>query len=218
MVNTARSALSSVFPAKEGTLFGKHPLIIRLLRGMFKQRPSLPCYTLICDVAKVLQYISNSYSKMSLECLTKKLATLMCILSGQRSQTMSLLYTNYMHIDENHCISYIASLLKTTRPSFHQQSLEFRRYTDKSLCVIIYIKRYLLETKELRHSDGSFFISFKPLQKVATSAIIARWVVNVLNEAGVNVSVFSAHSTRSAASSKASDKGFNLAEISKAAG
>ena len=32
------------------------------------------------------------------------------------------------------------------------------------------------------------------------------------------MSVFSAHSTRSAASSKASDKGLNLVEISKAAG
>ena len=31
MVNTARSALSSVFPAKEGTQFGKYALIIRLL-------------------------------------------------------------------------------------------------------------------------------------------------------------------------------------------
>ena len=54
----------------------------RLLRGMFKQRPSLPRYTVTYDVAKVLQYISNSYLKMSLECLTKTLATLMCILSG----------------------------------------------------------------------------------------------------------------------------------------
>ena len=41
MVNTARSALSSIFPAKDGTPFRKHPLIVRLLRGMFKQRPSL---------------------------------------------------------------------------------------------------------------------------------------------------------------------------------
>ena len=67
-----------------------------------------------------------------------------------------------MHIDENHSIFYIASLLKTTRPSFHQHSLEFRRYADQSLCVITYIKLYLLETKKLRHSDGGFFISFKP--------------------------------------------------------
>ena len=51
-----------------------------------------------------------------------------------------------------------------------------------------------------------------------TSTTIARWVVNVLKEADVNVSVFSARSTRSAVSSKASDKGLNLAEISKAAG
>ena len=43
-------------------------------------------------------------------------------------------------------------------------------------------------------------------------------MVNVLKEAGANVSVFSAHSTRSPASSKASDNSLNLAEISKAAG
>ena len=51
-----------------------------------------------------------------------------------------------------------------------------------------------------------------------TLTTIARWVVNVLKEAGVNVSVFSAHSTRSRASSKTTDKGLNLVEISKAAG
>ena len=50
------------------------------------------------------------------------------------------------------------------------------------------------------------------------STTIIRWVVNVLKEAGVDVSVFSAHSTRSAAWSKASDKVLKLAEISKAAG
>ena len=84
---------------------------------------------------------------MYLECLTKKLATLMCILSAQRSQTMSLLNTNYIHIDENHCIFCIASLLKTIRPGFHQQPLKITRYSDRSLCVITYVKQYLLETR-----------------------------------------------------------------------
>ena len=152
---------------------------------------------------------------MFLECLTKNLATLMCVLSGQRSQAMSLPNTNFMYIDKNHCFFYIASLLKPTRSGFHQNPLEFRRYTGHSLCVITYIKRYLLETKELRDSDGCFFISFKTPHKAVASTTIATCVVNVLNEAGVNAFVFSAHSTRSAASSKASDKGLNLAEISK---
>ena len=51
-----------------------------------------------------------------------------------------------------------------------------------------------------------------------TSASIARWVANVFKEAAVDVSVFSAYSPRSAASSKASDNGLNLGEVSKAAG
>ena len=51
-----------------------------------------------------------------------------------------------------------------------------------------------------------------------TSTTITMWVVNILKEAGINVSAFSACSMRSAASSKASDKGLNLLEISKAAG
>ena len=135
---------------------------------MFKKRPSLLCYIVTYDLAKVLQHISNSYSKMPLECLTKRLATLMYILSGQRCQTMSLLNTTYMHIDESHCIFYIASLLKTIRPDFHQHPLEFRGCTDEYLCVITYIERYLLETKELKHSDGGFFISFKPSHKSMT--------------------------------------------------
>ena len=151
---------------------------------------------------------------MSLECLT----TLMCILSGQRSQTMSLLNTIYMNIDQSHCSFYIGSLLKTTRLGFHQHPLEFKRHIDQPLCVITYIKRYLLETKELKYCDGGFFIGFKSPHKAVTSITIARWVLNVLKEASANVSVFRAHSTRSAASSKASDKCLNLADISKAAG
>ena len=55
MVNTARSALSSAFPAKDGTSFGKHPLNARLWRGMFKQKPSRPRYTVTYDVVRVLQ-------------------------------------------------------------------------------------------------------------------------------------------------------------------
>ena len=70
-----------------------------------------------------------------------------------------------MHIYKNYCIFYIASLSKTTRPGFHQHPFEFRRYTDQSLCAVTYIKQYLLEAKELRHSDDGFFIRFKPSHK-----------------------------------------------------
>ena len=41
-VNTARSALSSKICLPNGTNFGKHPLVKRLLKGVFEKKPSLP--------------------------------------------------------------------------------------------------------------------------------------------------------------------------------
>ena len=78
MVNTAWSALSSVFPAKNVTPFGKHILIVRLLGGIFKQRPSLPRYTVSYDVAKALQYISKLIFKNVFGRSDKKVSNIKC--------------------------------------------------------------------------------------------------------------------------------------------
>ena len=58
-INTAHSALSSVLPAVNGFTFGEQPLIKRLLRGMFKERPTFPRYTVTYDVKYVLDYVKN---------------------------------------------------------------------------------------------------------------------------------------------------------------
>ena len=58
-VNTARSALSSILPAVNGFTFGEQPRIKRLLRGMFKERPTFPRYTIPYDVKCVLDYVKN---------------------------------------------------------------------------------------------------------------------------------------------------------------
>ena len=43
-VNTACSALSSVITLRDGSSFGKHPMVKRLLKGVFEDKPSLPRY------------------------------------------------------------------------------------------------------------------------------------------------------------------------------
>ena len=53
-VNTAHSAFSSVFSGVNGFTSGEQPVIKRLLRGIFKERPNLPRYTVTCDVMYVL--------------------------------------------------------------------------------------------------------------------------------------------------------------------
>ena len=67
IINITGSTLCKVFPAENGTPFSKHPFVAKLLRGMFNKRQSLSRYAVTYDVVKVLQYISNSNSQMSLE-------------------------------------------------------------------------------------------------------------------------------------------------------
>ena len=41
-LNTARSALSTVFTLQNNQTFGTHPLVTRFMKGVFETRPSLP--------------------------------------------------------------------------------------------------------------------------------------------------------------------------------
>ena len=102
-MNTHRSALSALLNLKQGVTFGKHPLVCRLLRGMYKKRASIPRYTVTYDINIVLGYINSTVPNgdNSLETITKKLTTLMCILSGHRAQTMGILSLEYMHLDNS---------------------------------------------------------------------------------------------------------------------
>ena len=110
---------------------------------MFKERPTFPIYTVTYDVKPVFDFIKSlsCSDETSLEICAKALITLMCLLSGQRSQTLSSLKMDTMYIDEHRSIFYISKLLKSTRPGFHQHPLEFVAYpTDKCLCVVRLIR------------------------------------------------------------------------------
>ena len=135
VINTARSALSSMFSSENGLTFGKQPIIQRLLKGMFKERPTFPRYTVIYDVKPVFDFIKSlsCSDETSLEICTKALATLMYAKWIQCNVYRKNGY-NAMYIDEHRSIFYISKLLKSTRPGFHQHPLEFVAYpTDKCL-------------------------------------------------------------------------------------
>ena len=122
--------------------------------------------------------------------------------------------------DNNICIFYIPKLLKTPRPTFHQQPLELHAYAgDPSLCAVTYIEQYITVTQSIRNKENNFFISYVQPYKPVTSTTIARCVTDVLEKSGINITTFRAHSTRSASSSKVSKcSNLSLKEIAKAAG
>ena len=145
-LNTARSALSAILQPVNGITFGNHPLITRLLRGIFKERPSLPKYTVTYDVNLVFIFLKSlpALEHRSLEILTKTTAILLCLLSGQRSQTLSALSLDHVFTDGKKYIFYIPTLMKQSRPRFHPQPLEFILYTiDPMLCPVKHLDMYI---------------------------------------------------------------------------
>ena len=105
-VNTAKAALSSVIILPSGGELSKHPIIIRFMRGIFQRRPSLPRYTHTWDVNHMLQYLNRQdLGQFTLKQLTLKLTMLLCLLTGQRLQTLAALDTRHMHITDQQCTS-----------------------------------------------------------------------------------------------------------------
>ena len=57
--NTARSMLSNILPVKEGIEFGKHAIVTRMLKGIFRRRPALPRYICIYDAEIVIEFLKS---------------------------------------------------------------------------------------------------------------------------------------------------------------
>ena len=123
-INTARSALSSYITLENGTCVGQHPLVSRLMKGIFQEKPPRPKYTEIWDVSIVLSHLRSlsPVDKLSLKELTLKLVVLILLVSGQRGRTVHLLSIDHM-VPMNNCYTFqIVDHLKQSRPGVKKSS------------------------------------------------------------------------------------------------
>ncbi len=224
-IAAARSAISAVAPLEGGVTFGKDPTVSKVVKGMFRERPRIPKKMLVYDTNIVLRYMESlpGNKELPLELLTKKLTTLLCILSGQRSQSIASLYMEHMCKTESLYTFFIPKLLKTTTPTFHQEPLEFEAFPQNDkLCVHDCLTEYLERKNSInsvkKDDKSTLIISYAPPNRSVKSATLARYVKDFLGMAGIDVTVFTTHSTRAASTSKLNNLGMSLKDLSKAAG
>ena len=74
-----------------------------------------------------------------------------------------------------------------------------------NLCVIRHLKAYVDKTSVHRRDTDSnqLLLSFQKPCKPVSKDTIARWIKNVLKDAGIDITKFGAHSTRAASPSAA---------------
>jgi site-specific recombinase XerD len=99
------------------------------------------------------------------------------------------------------------------------RSLTVRKLGDQSIDPVHCLGLYVHSTDTLISGINEHRLligSMKP-HKAVSGSTVARWIKNQLEEAGVDTSTFSAHSTRGAAASKAAMLGVPIQSILSAA-
>ena len=65
------------------------------------------------------------------------------------------------------------------------------------LCPVLAITAYLSRTKPLCSNDNAFFVSFVKPHMSVKPCTLAHWLKQVMLAAGIDISMFSSHATRS---------------------
>ena len=210
-VNSYRSALSGMLVPINGRPMGEHPLIVRLLQGMFNV-PLVPRYNGTWDVNIVLKLLENWHPLETLEMkhLTFKTVALVGLVSAERSQALAALTLKEMSVSEDGTRFCVSRLLKTSRPGKSSTPIMVPKNTSNSrLCPHTTLQTYISRTESVRNSIGtdSIFISLCSPFKAVGSSSMSRWLKTVLSLAGIDSTVYTGHSFRSASTSKASRLG-----------
>ena len=173
------------------------------------------------DVNKLLHYLNHLSppKALNLATLSRKLVTLLVLLSGQRGQSIYLLNVKDVECANNQLTLRFSSPLKQSRPGNHLDEITIPGYHEPGLCVVTTYLEYTKRTKSLRHTDCTklFVTSTKPHNAIARDTL-SNWVKRMLRQAGVDMSHFTPHSTRAASTSAAFAANIPLCTIVKTAG
>ena len=133
VLNSAR-VMISLLPAIEGYDAGKHPLACWYMKGVCNSNPSLPKRSFTWDEGAVVRYLS-SISQKSLLNISRKLASLLAILCGQRRrEILSVMSIRNTTIKEDFLLIRIGDQLKITGINFHEGEMKFPVFENANIC------------------------------------------------------------------------------------
>ena len=185
-INTARSALSTVVEMNNGCSIGSHPLVSRLIKGVYQSWPPTPKYSQIWDVSAVLRYLGTLHPvrEISLKNLTLKFVMLLLLVSRKRGQDVHMLNIEGMKLNASSCEFKILHHTKTNKLGNETNRILIPQYQpDRKICPLETLVKYLDRTKVIRKYEQSLFISYiQPHHKVSRDTISR----SVLESAGID--------------------------------
>ena len=176
------------------------------MKGLFVQKPVFPKNKVTWYTSPVLQFLKtlSPVKTLGLLQLSQTLVTLLALLTGQRKQTLHLLDVRNMTLTKSVVKFRTGDLLKQTRPGVHLPEMSLTAYApDRRLCVVTVLHEYLERTRIFRGVVTALFITTQEPYRAVSRDTLSRWLKQTLVAAGVDMSIFTPHSTRAAATSNA---------------
>ena len=209
VIAVAWSVISANLPKQGNVTFGKDSIASRMLREIFKLRPSLPKHVVIYEPNIVLKYMDSlpTNKDLTLELLTKKLCTLLCFISGQRSQSIGKVKIDKSILSRGTYPFYFDTVLKATKPINHEHPLVSNTYPQNSkLCIIDCLQEYRSRTslvrEDLNENPQELILSYAYPFKPISSQSIARYIKIFLAMSRIGITVSTTHFVRSVSTSK----------------
>lgn len=218
-INVHRSMLSMTLDSVDGFKIGDHPLVVQLLKGCFNNNPPRPRYDSTWDPDIVFRYLTSlgDNSSLSLPQLSQKLVILLALATLMRVSELASISFQSLSFSEL-AASFSLLRLRKSQHSGPLQSFSLPIFPDSSCCPVSCLRSYVSKSGPLRAESclPLFIATRKPFHSVSSSTL-GRWIKSCLSAAGIDVSIFSAHSTRGAAASKAAAAGVAVDSILRTA-
>lgn len=214
------AAISLYHLPVDGKSVGECVELSKLKKGFFNRNPPKPRYLVTWEVEPVLRYLRGlpSWESLDLKTLSLKLVLLLALVLVGRVSSLVYIDTEHLSVTQSSLRFIPSKLLKQSRPGRIPQCVHIESFSDRRLCPVFGVKHYLEVTRPFRQGESQLFLSYiRPHKKVVSSSL-SRWILNMLELAGVDVKQFKAHSTRGAAASASAKLGVSMSDIMKAAG
>ena len=177
-------------PHIDGVAIGEHPLICRLIKGIFNKRPPTRRAFDAWDVSKVFKVFSSWPAPLSLKQTQRKAAFLVAMATARRPSELSSLQCSASFMtstmDE---LRFIPSCLsKTDRQTHLGPPIVVTRLpdSDSSLCAVKALEDLLRIRSTLQLDHNYVFFQFKPPYEKVSSATFSQRLAWALKSARIS--------------------------------
>jgi hypothetical protein len=202
--------LSSTLGMLDGFDLGKHPLVVKLMRGAYNKKPPSPKHSNFWEVDIVIEFLISLEPNRNLpfKSLSMKLAILLALSSLCRVSELASI-DRYSVVFVNNQAKFSLQRPRKSQRNSSLQVITLEKLLPLPLACPVETLKDLTASDQLRQGEKakSLFIGLRPPHSSVGASSVARWLKFILNDAGVDKSIYSAHSTRGASASNAVNSG-----------